>query len=283
MSCLNITAVAEDCHRLYRNVSDYLMEQCFLDECFIPQTLPPQTLVPLTATYMIIFVCGIFGNCFTCIVISQHPSLQSNTSKYLMNLALADLITLLAGIPFEIYLLWNQYPWQPPDFTCNLRAWALETTSYVSVLTILAFSIERYVAICHTFLIRRLSVYDNYLPYVFIVLWTVAAICAVPYGIYHKADYVFKSWDPEPEYGPVKQSKMCMLALAFDPSLMDSFNVLFHVSAVTYFGLPLLLLICLYTRLGLVTKTTRNVVRKMSEHSNKQDIKSGKVLKILSK
>ncbi|VDM32933.1 unnamed protein product [Toxocara canis] len=46
----------------------------------------------------------------------------------MLNLAIADLLTLCVGLPFEIYMSWNQYPWSLPDFLCNLKAWIAETT-----------------------------------------------------------------------------------------------------------------------------------------------------------
>lgn len=260
------------------------MEDCFLSTCFIPQTVPSNLLIPLTVVYLIIFVTGVVGNMSTCLVINTHYLLQTSTNRYLLNLALADLVSLIAGIPFEIYLLWNQYPWEPPDFVCNLKAWTLETTSYVSVLTIVAFSIERYFAICHSFFIVKYSFCRrSYLKCVFVMVWLTAGMCAVPFGIHHRADYIWTKWDLDPDYGPIRQSKMCMLALAFDPTLKNTFHTLFHMSAVCYFILPMLVLVCLYTRLGWVATRSRHFLRSQNDANFVQDYSSKKVLCMLGK
>ena len=47
--------------------------------------------------------------------------------------------------------MWQTYPWQLGDAVCRLKGIILELTSYVSVMTILMFSFERYLAICHSF------------------------------------------------------------------------------------------------------------------------------------
>lgn len=45
-----------------------------------------------------------------------------------MNIAMADLITLCVGLPFELIMNWSQYPWPFPDLFCNLKALIAETT-----------------------------------------------------------------------------------------------------------------------------------------------------------
>ena len=46
-------------------------------------------------------------------------------------------------------IYWQQYPWALGEVTCKARSLISEMTGYASVLTILAFSMERYLAICH--------------------------------------------------------------------------------------------------------------------------------------
>lgn len=234
------------------------MEDCFLSLCFEPRKMKPVQLYPLTIVYLLIFVVGVIGNLTTCVVMRVDKRSQSSTSRYLRNLAAADLISLLSGVPFEIYLGWNQYPWHPPDFVCHAKAWILETTSYVSVLTIVAFSLERYVAICHSLAANSALIgYRKRISYVLCGTWVVAAICASPYGFYHKVDYVLGSWPTDPDYGPIKKTKMCMFALAFDPALKSTFDVIFHASATIFFFVPLLSLMFLYWRMAIVIMRTR--------------------------
>ena len=53
------------------------------------------------------------------------------------------------GVTFDLSVYWHQYPWQLGEFSCKLRAFISEMSQYCSVLTILSFSCERYLAICH--------------------------------------------------------------------------------------------------------------------------------------
>ena len=126
----------------------------------------------ITILYVLIFIIGIVGNLITCIVIRRHPLLQTHSryffigyflcitlcfSSYLLNLAMSDLVTLCVGLPFEVVMNWNQYPWPFPDFVCNLKGLVAETTSSVSILTILLFCIERYIAVNHPFVFVKLK------------------------------------------------------------------------------------------------------------------------------
>ena len=52
----------------------------------------------------------------------------------------------------------------------------------------------------------------------------------------------------------IESSTMCSIALAFDPELSDNFSLLFHITALVYFALPLLALIIMYFFIGVTVK-----------------------------
>ncbi len=49
-------------------------------------------------------------------------------------------------MPFELYLLWRQYPWDFGEVACDAKALTTETITYSSIFTILAFTVERCVS-----------------------------------------------------------------------------------------------------------------------------------------
>ncbi|GFR28065.1 g_PROTEIN_RECEP_F1_2 domain-containing protein [Trichonephila clavata] len=67
-----------------------------------PKTMPLNWLIPMTTVYAIIFLTGIVGNVCTCIVISRNQYMQTATNCYLFNLAIADMLTLLLEIEYEV-------------------------------------------------------------------------------------------------------------------------------------------------------------------------------------
>ncbi len=121
-------------------------------QAYVEQMRGPQRhehVIAVTLVYGAIFVTGVVGNVCTCVVIARNRYMQTATNCYLFNLALADLLMLLLGLPTEMYGYWSAYPWPFGHAFCLVRALAAETSTYASILTITAFTVERYLAICH--------------------------------------------------------------------------------------------------------------------------------------
>lgn len=57
----------------------------------------------------------------------------------------------LVGMPQDLYNLWypDSYPFT--DVLCRMEGVLSETAANATVLTITAFTVERYIAICHPF------------------------------------------------------------------------------------------------------------------------------------
>ncbi|KAE8746202.1 hypothetical protein FOCC_FOCC007074, partial [Frankliniella occidentalis] len=108
-------------------------------------------VVPVTVLYVLIFVTGVAGNIVTVVVISRCRCMHTPTNYYLMSLAVSDLLLLLSGLPQEVYSIWIHFPYPFGEAFCVLRGLAAETSANASVLTIMAFTVERYLAICKPF------------------------------------------------------------------------------------------------------------------------------------
>ncbi|GLG97497.1 Neuropeptides capa receptor [Gryllus bimaculatus] len=114
--------------------------------------------------------------------------------------------------------------------------------SYTSVLTIVAFSTERYLAICHPLyaysmkgLRRALLVIGS--------IWLVALGAAAPFGAYTKVSYL--------EFPPgsgrlVADSAFCAM---LQEDVPDSYPV-YELSMLFFFLLPMVALVVLYTRMA---------------------------------
>lgn len=103
-----------------------LTEAEYLAKVLGPKYLSMRMVIPLTIIYMIIFVTGIFGNITTCTVIIKNPAMQTATNYYLFSLAISDLILLVLGLPNELSLFWQQYPWVLGVSLCKIRAYVSE-------------------------------------------------------------------------------------------------------------------------------------------------------------
>lgn len=162
-----------------------------LEEILGPRRQELYRVIPVTIIYCIIFVTGIVGNVSTCIVVARNRYMQTATNYYLFNLAVADLLMLVLGLPQETYSFWSAYPWIFGETFCVIRTMAAETSTYASILTITGFTVERYVAICHPMKAQTMSSLNRAIK-VIIITWLVSAICSIPvvcqFGIVYVQD-----------------------------------------------------------------------------------------------
>lgn len=162
-------------------------------------------VVPITVAYCFIFIAGIGGNIATCAVIVRNKYMHTATNYYLFNLAIADLLVLILGLPIELYSFWSAYPWVFGEAFCVLRNMAAETSTNAAILTITAFTIERYVAICHPMRAQRMSSLSRAIR-VIVIVWLVATVCSFPQAVQFGLIYVTDSSGK-----PIEESVTCNL------------------------------------------------------------------------
>lgn len=80
---------------------------------------------------------------------------------------------------YYIMVIFFRYPYVFGETFCIVRGFAAETSTNATVLTITAFTIERYVAICHPFLSHTESNLSRAFKYI-LVIWMVALTLAFP-------------------------------------------------------------------------------------------------------
>jgi hypothetical protein len=122
-----------------------------------PKRDPLYIVVPITVIYAVILLTGLVGNVSTCVVIARNKHMHTATNYYLFSLAVSDLLLLVSGLPQEMYYNWSRYPYEFGEAFCVLQGFAAETSANATVLTITAFTVERYVALCQPFPSHTLS------------------------------------------------------------------------------------------------------------------------------
>ena len=100
--------------------------------------------------YTTIFVCGILGNAMVICVISRSKIMRTATNCYLLSLAVADcLILISATLPAiaEPFYQIKEWPWG--RVMCSILVFLQYLGINASTFSIAAFTIERYIGICH--------------------------------------------------------------------------------------------------------------------------------------
>lgn len=210
---------------------------------FGPQRDSLYIVIPITIIYGVIFVTGLIGNIFTCIVIVRNKSLRTATNYYLFSLAISDLLLLVSGMPQEAYSIWSKWPYIFGQSFCLIRGLAAETSTNASVLTITLFTIERYLAICHPFVSHKMSKLSRAIRHV-VLLWIVSFILALPLAL---------------QFG-LRSHKGVIMCLQTRVIIPHSFEV----STFFFFITPMMAITALYSLIGLRLKRTQ------AERNNQQ-------------
>ena len=93
-------------------------------------------------------------------------------------------------MPMELFLMYEQYPWILGDVVCDVKAVLTETFINCSILTIVSFSGERYLAICHPLsALSRASTKKTKRN--ILIIWIVSLFSASPWAWFTKVIWHF--------------------------------------------------------------------------------------------
>lgn len=178
LTTLATTLLANNTDLLMQNISE---EDELKELNFPPKQEDLTTAIPLTVIFALLLVTGCIGNMCTAIVIARPKNkyMHTATNYYLFSLAMSDFLFLILGLPQEMYTLWQRYPYAFGESFCIIRGYLSEASTYASILTISAFTIERYVAICHPLWAHTMSQLPRAITSI-VIIWILSAICAIP-------------------------------------------------------------------------------------------------------
>ncbi|XP_075731115.1 pyrokinin-1 receptor isoform X2 [Rhipicephalus microplus] len=217
-----------------------------------PKRDPLTTVIPMTLIYSVLLVSGVVGNVCTCIVIARNRYMHTATNYYLFSLAVSDLLLLVLGLPQELYQLWQRHPYVFGEAFCVLRGLTSETSTNASILTITAFTIERYVAICHPLRAHTMSKLSRAVKFV-VAIWVLSAVCAVPLAV---------------QFGIVHQTLdgTTVLPETAACTVKDPLEHAFELSTFVFFLLPMSVILVLYVCIALQLKRSDALSRQDVHH-----------------
>lgn len=220
--------------------SDYDYNTTIDDEEELLCNLDPSPVEVITQTYINSIICafGLIGNALVIVTYIFYKRTKTMTDVYLVNVAVADLIFVVA-LPFIIYN--EQYNWLMGPVVCKMLRSAYSINLYSGMLLLACISGDRYIAIVQarrSFGTRtRALIYSRLLCS---AVWVFAVALTLPTLIYTE-----RFEDPNPLNEPVtvtcalsfSKNETAMLVKVLVPSLQMGIGFL----------LPLLVMVFCYS------------------------------------
>lgn len=133
----------EDYIEMTYNSSSSLINTCEKNK--LDDTTYFQTTVYML--YILIFVIALFGNGVVCYIVLSTTRMKTVTNYFIVNLAVGDILMSLFCVPFSfVSILLLQY-WPFGSVLCHLVNYSQAVSVLVSAYTLVAISIDRYIAI----------------------------------------------------------------------------------------------------------------------------------------
>ncbi|ELK11144.1 Galanin receptor type 1 [Pteropus alecto] len=172
------------------------------------------------AVFGLIFALGVLGNCLVITVLARSGpgKRRSTTNLFILNLSIADLAYLLFCIPFQatVYALPT---WVLGAFICKFTHYFFTVSMLVSIFTLAAMSVDRYVAIVHSRRSSSLRVSRNALLGVGCI-WALSVAMASPVAYHQRLFHRDASnqtfcWEQWPDQRHKKAYVLCTFVFGY--------------------------------------------------------------------
>lgn len=202
----------------------------------------------------IVLLVGILGNIMVVLVVTRTRSMHTPTNCYLVSLSIADFMTLIASVPNEIlayYLLGDEWIWG--RIGCAMFIFLQYLGINVSSLSITAFTIERYIAICHPMKAQIVCTVSR-AKKIILGVWLFACLYCSPWLFLTKIEALY--------YKGVEDRETCTFALS-----RKHYLGYFFADLILFYILPLFLSCVLY---GLIARVlfSRDIQKNTNGKSN---------------
>ncbi|CAF0944368.1 unnamed protein product [Adineta ricciae] len=138
----------------------------------------------LLLAYGIIFLIGLFANIFVIVVIMKCRRMRTLTNRFLLNLAISDLLATLICLPPTAYHHYEKR-WIFGELLCRFVPFIQGTSVAVSIFTLMAVSIDRFLAI-HKPIHSKLLCTQSRVFVIIGLIWFVSFLLMIPLIVHHR-------------------------------------------------------------------------------------------------
>lgn len=204
--------------------------------------------------YTIIIILAVSGNGIICYIVFKQRRMRTIINFFIVSLAFSDICMAIFCIPFTFLanLVFNYWPFG--NIMCPVVTYLQVVTVFLSSFTLVAISIDRYVAILYP-LRRKMTKKQAFI--VIVSIWTVSFLIPIPTVMTSRSHkYVTTSTAPTFCEEILWETEIARLAYN---------GLIFFLQYIV----PLSILIVTYTRIMLVIRTTRTPGEAMTERDQR--------------
>ena len=202
--------------------------------------MPMYAQVFITIMYSTVTVVAIGGNVIVCYIVLAYQRMRTVTNYFIMNLAVSDLLMAVICIPFTFVSNVLTLYWPFGAVMCPVVTYAQSVTVFLSAFTLVAISLDRYVAIIYP-LRPRMTKTQALL--VIAIIWFLACLVPVPVVVLSKLVQ-------QPDAGGVEREH-CREVWPGKHGVFHRYIYSMAIMVLQYF-LPLAVLLFTYTRIAIV-------------------------------
>ncbi|XP_041364529.1 neuropeptide receptor 15-like [Gigantopelta aegis] len=205
-----------------------------------PPSASDATIAVLSIIFCLIVTVGVIGNGLVVLVVLLDVKMrQSVTNLFIMNLAIADLLIMLFGVPEIVQFVINR-GWILEPFLCKMNRFILVVSLYTSVLSLVCLCIERFVAIVFPIKAHIVCTRKK-IMIVIACIWPLSIACGLPTLIFNQVVPVM----------PNHPVSLCRIMFSRDRSEHQKYFMVFkYMESLLFYFLPLVVQVILYAIIG---------------------------------
>ncbi|KAE8590607.1 hypothetical protein XENTR_v10018128 [Xenopus tropicalis] len=202
---------------------------------------PNHIAIPATIFYSLLFFFGIMANGLSILTLMRNGRMKVSAVRfYLLSLAMADILLLLT-IPITLYrYFWQYYPWALSDIVCKLYFMIRQVYCATTSWTIIAFTSERYIAICHP-MWSITGLRKTRMAYLLAFIWLLSILTTIPVAIvYGESSACILDYTATSQEEAVLDSTVCEM---LEPKPYIVYKSIMQTRSILFFVMPLLAII----------------------------------------
>ena len=178
-------------------------------------------------------VASLVGNLLVLIIFKRNPSTRTNTNFFIVNMAAADLLLPIFGLPFrlvKILLGPGRFLIGGPigEFLCKISPFIESVSLSVSIQSLVLIAVERFIAVVYP--LKAVTISPRRRTRLIFVTWVVAAVLNSSHWFFYRLQTT------------------CNRSFCVLPLHSNSANVIYRaVMLILHVAFPLLVIVCLYT------------------------------------